>query len=188
MVTVPGLDLGRMAARLADVRGVVGVTLGGSRARGDAHPASWSDCLAGRVTSYAQPGHPHGVWSPAYAALTARARWEAGFSLDVAAKAAARGDVARVAGCAYRAVGCLVQAIHADARRWLVNEKGGVAAAAALPGTPPDFAGRVAALLGRLGTTPAELAVSLAAARRLVAQPAQNGGHGTAGQSPDGSG
>ena len=41
---------------------------------------------------------------------------------------------------------------------------------------------------GRLGTTPAELTASLAAAPGLVAGTAQNGGHGTAGQSADGSG
>jgi hypothetical protein len=96
--------------------------------------------------------------------------------------------VAHVAGCVYRAVGCLVQAVHADARRWVTNEKGGVRAAAILPGAPERFEARVAALLGELGQQPAQLVESLAAAAELVAETAQNGGQGTAGQSPDGSG
>jgi hypothetical protein len=278
------MDQDRMAARLACIAGVVGVTLGGSRARGDADASSdvdlgvyyrgeldiagvrrlaaeldpagtvserggwgpwvdggawlvaegtrvdwiyrdldrvdavWADCRAGRVDAYGQVGHPHGFWSPAYAgelalgrlladptgelgrrqgelhypdalrdALRARGLWEAGFSLEIAAKAAVRGDVAHVAGCVYRAVGCLVQAIHADARRWVTNEKGSVRAAAALPGAPDRFEARVGALLGALGTGPAELRESLATAAALLAE-TQNGGQGTAGQSPDGSG
>ncbi len=278
-------DLAGLAAALTGVAGAVGVTLGGSRARGDADAASdvdlglyyrgdldvpavrrlaadldpgatvserggwgpwvdggawlvidgtrvdwiyrdldrveavWADCQAGRATSYAQVGHPHGFWSPAYAgelalgvvltdptgeltrakerlhypdalreAIRERGLWEAGFSLRIATKAAVRGDVSYVAGCVYRAVGCLVQAVHADARRWVTNEKGGVRAAADLPGAPADFETRVAALLGNLGTAPAELTASLAAARALVTEAAQNGGQGTAGQSPDGTG
>jgi hypothetical protein len=180
--------------------------------------AVWADCAAGRVDVHAQVGHPHGFWSPAYAgelalgrvladpagelaalrarlhypdalrdALRTRALWEAGFSLKIAAKPAARGDVAHVAGCAYRAVGCLAQAIHAGARRWVTNEKGAVRAAAGLPGAPDRFEARVAALLGALGTEPAALRESLAVAATLVAE-TQNGGQGTAGQSPDGSG
>ena len=283
-----------MAAALAGVAGVVGVTLGGSRARGDADAASdvdlgvyyrgqldvagirrlaagldpgatvtargewgpwvdggawlsvagtrvdwlyrdldrvaaiWADCLAGRVRSHAQVGHPHGFWSPAYAgelalgriladpagelaalrdrlhypdalrdALRERGLWEAGFCLQIAAKPAVRGDVAHVAGCVYRAVGCLAQAIAADARRWVTNEKGAVRAATALPGAPDRFEARVAVLLGELGREPAQLARSLAAAADLLAETVratgaaglgQNGGQGTAGQSPDGSG
>jgi len=275
-----------MATALTGIAGVVGVTLGGSRARGDADASSdvdlgvyyyrggldvgavrrlaaqldpgatvserggwgpwvdggawldvngtrvdwlyrdldrvaacWADCRAGRVDSHAQVGHPHGFWSPAYVgelalgrvladptgglaalrdrlhypdalrhALRERALWEAGFCVQIAAKPAARGDVAHVAGCAYRAVGCLVQAIHADARRWLTNEKGGVRAAAALPGAPAGFAARVGALLGALGEDADRLAASLAAVAELTAETAQNGGQGTAGQSPAGSG
>ena len=133
-----------------------------------------ADCAAGRVDCHAQPGHPHGFWSSAYlaevalavvladpagelaalrlvpypealrAALVERGRWEAGFSLAGARKGAERGDVAWVAGCLYRAVGCLTQARYAAERRWLTTEKGT---------TPPDLA----SLLEHLGRTPADL-------------------------------
>lgn len=143
-----------MAEALGGVAGVVGVTLGGSRARGDAGPDSDVDL---------------GVYYRG-------------------AKPTARGDVAQVAGCLYRVVGCLAQSVHAGARRWVTNEKGAVRAAAALPGAPADFEARVATLLGDLGRTPAELARSVTVATALRAEVGQNGGQGTAGQSPEGSG
>ena len=282
---VDGVNIAGMAAGLAAVPGVVGVTLGGSRGRGaaaadsdvdlgvyyrggldvaavrrlaaatdpaaqaserggwgpwvdggvwltvagtavdwiyrdlDRVEACWADCLAGRFGWHAQVGHPHCFWSPAYVgelatgvpladpagvlaalrdglhypeplreAIWATATWEAGFTTATAVKPAGRGDVEHVAGCAYRAVGCLVQAIHADARRWLTNEKAGVPAAAGLPAAPAGFELTVADLLGRLGRTPAELTATVATLRALVSRTAQNGGQGTAGQSPDGSG
>lgn len=212
-----------MARALVTVAGVVGVTLGGSHARGtaDAHsdidigvyyrgdldvPAvrrlartfddraevserggwgpwvdggAWltvdgtrvdwiyrdldrverirADCEAGRVDCHAQIGHPHGFWTSAYVAelalariladpeeilerarptsypdalttaLSERGRWEAGFLLAAAEKGAIRGDVAWVAGCLYRAAGCLSQARHAEAREWVTTEKGTIA-------------------------------------------------------------
>ena len=233
-----------MAAELAGVGGVVGVVLGGSRARGtaDEHsdtdlgvyyrgrldvgavrrlaaaydpgaevtaPGSWGpwvdggawltvggarvdwiyrdldrvlrsrvDCEAGRVECHFQVGHPHGFWSSAYAAelalaeiladptgelaaarptgyppalaaaLGERGRWEADFMLVAAGKGAARGDLAWVAGCLYRAVGCVTQARYAEAGRWLTTEKGA---------TPPDLA----AVLAHLGDTPAELSAAI---------------------------
>ena len=72
--------------------------------------------------------------------------WEAGFSLAVGRKAAARGDAAYIAMCVVHAVGIMAHALHARAGRWVINEKGLVASAARLPGAPPDFAARAAAL------------------------------------------
>jgi hypothetical protein len=96
--------------------------------------------------------------------------WEAGFAVTIARKAVGRGDAVYVAGCLFRAVGLCAHALHAHARRWLIAEKGAVAAAAALPGAPPAFADRAHGLLGHPGTTPAELAAAVDAAAALVAE------------------
>ncbi len=258
------------AAALAEVPGVVGVTLGGSRARGTHRPDSdwdlgvyyrgevglagltdlaaeitgtpveihppgawgawvnggawlvmpdgtpvdwllrdadrvervWRECQAGRFEIGAQVGHPLGFWSPAYAgelalsrvladptgelgrlkeemreypeplraALTGTAVWDAGFSVAMARKSQASTDTLHVALCLARAVGDLTQALHAHHRTWCINEKGALAAAAAMPGTPPGFGERASALLGELGRSATELGRSLEAAELLVAE------------------
>ncbi len=96
--------------------------------------------------------------------------WEAGFAVTIARKAVGRGDAVYVAGCLFRAVGLCTHALHAHARRWLIAEKGAVAAAAALPGAPSGFAERAHGVLGHPGTTPAELAEAVDAAAALVAE------------------
>ncbi|MFF0414544.1 DUF4037 domain-containing protein [Kitasatospora sp. NPDC004745] len=248
------------AERLARIPGVVGVTLGGSRARGAHRPDSdwdlgvyyrgtpdlaalrtlagpdvevagpgewgpwvnggawltvdgtavdwilrdldrvervWADCREGRYEVGVQAGHPLGFWSPCYAGelalgqvladprgeLTALraamahypealrtalvgAAWEAGFLVASAGKGAARGDVLHVSLCLSRAVGVLVQALHAHDRRWCLNEKGALAA------TPPWFRDRAAALLAAPGADPAALAATLTAAGALAADTA----------------
>ena len=162
----------------------------------------WEECRAGRFEIGVQAGHPLGFWSPAYPGevalgqvltdtggelahlkaeaqdypeplretLTGAAVWDAGFSVAMAGKSCAARDVLHAALCLSRAVGGLVQALHAHHRVWCLNEKGALAAAAALPATPPGLAGRAAALLGRLGGTEGELRQSLAEAERLVAE------------------
>jgi hypothetical protein len=77
-------------------------------------------------------------------------------------------DAAYVAGCLFRVVGLCAHAVHAAAGAWLVNEKGAVEAAGRLPTAPPDFAARAHHLLAAPGSTPAELAATLAAATALV--------------------
>jgi Polymerase beta, Nucleotidyltransferase len=108
-------------------------------------------------------------YPPALGAALTTGVWEAGFLIDIAAKAVPAGDSAYVAGCLFRAVGVLAHALHGRAGRWLLNEKGMVAAAAALPVAPPDFAARAQRLLGAVGTGPDEMRATLAAARTLVA-------------------
>ncbi|WTK16967.1 DUF4037 domain-containing protein [Streptomyces sp. NBC_01525] len=162
----------------------------------------WEECREGRYEIGEQLGHPLGFWSPAYpgevalgrvladpggeltelrgatrvypealrTALCGRAVWDAEFSVTMAAKAPGRGDVLHASLCLSRAVGALVQALHAHHRVWCVNEKGALVAAAALPGAPPEFARDAAALLGGLGTEEEPLRRSLERARRLVAR------------------
>lgn len=107
---------------------------------------------------------------PLAAALVDRFGWEAGFALDTAATAARRGDVAYVAGCAYRAVACLTQVLFAAAGRYLLNEKGAVAEAAGFPTTPAGFRSGVEAALGTLSTAPDELTRALELLRGLRAE------------------
>ncbi len=255
-----------MATRLLSVDGVVGVMLGGSRARGTHHPdsdvdlglyyrggldvaalgrlaeelsgdgasvsdlggwgpwvdgggwlrvdgtpvdwiyrdldrvqAAWQDAQAGRCALHAQEGHPLGFLDVAYAGevalgvvladptgeLTAlhyaalqyprplaealvqrlaRAR----FSVAVARKVVNRGDTTFVAGCLFRIVGLCAQALHGRAGRWLINEKGAVAAAGALPVAPDGFTGRAHGVLAAIGSSPDELGAVLDRAEALV--------------------
>ncbi|MEJ3654668.1 nucleotidyltransferase domain-containing protein [Actinomycetes bacterium KLBMP 9759] len=258
--------LGATADRLLSVAGVVGVMLGGSRARGDHHPdsdvdlglyyrppldvaalsrlaqelsdsgasvtepggwgpwvdgggwlrvddtpvdwiyrdldrvqAAWKDAQAGRCALHAQEGHPLGFLDVAYAGevalgvvladptgeLTAlrdaaqhyprplaetfvqrlaRAR----FAIGIARKVVNRGDTAFVAGCLFRVVGLCTHALHGRAGRWLINEKGAVTAAGALPVAPAGFAERAHGLLSAIGSTPGELGAVLDRAEALV--------------------
>jgi len=76
--------------------------------------------------------------------------------------------VVLVAGTLFRVVGLCAHAIHAKAGRWVVSEKGLVAAAGRLPTAPPRFSVRARTILGDLGNDAAALAASLGAARALV--------------------
>jgi hypothetical protein len=262
--------LGDLAARLAEVPGVVAVLLGGSRARGTHTPDSdtdlgiyyhrpldvaalgalaravggpaaqvtavgewgpwvdgggwltvdgaavdwiyrdvdrvaqaWTEAEQGRYAFHAQAGHPLGVPDFAYAGevalgvvladpageLTAlRARlavypsalrdalvaglWEADFLVGLARKAVTRGDAAYVAGCLFRLAGVCAHALHGAAGRWLINEKGAIAAAAALPGAPPRFRARVEAVFTAVDGDPVHLTAAIDAAADLVLETA----------------
>lgn len=128
----------------------------------------WDECRAGRFTIERQVGHPLGYYSHTYAGEVAlcqvladptdeftklqedtrqypgalgdslvEALWEAEFSI-VGARKAPR-DRVYVAGCLFRAIGVMAQALHGRAHRWTVNEKGIVASAARLPQAPAGF-------------------------------------------------
>jgi predicted nucleotidyltransferase len=268
--STPDSVLERVVGRLGDVDGVVGLALGGSRARGgasagadidvgiyyreqaapdlDALRAAAADlddrgkpdgfgaygewgpwinggawlrvegfktdflfreigrveavldaCESGQVASAYQPGHPHCFVNHIYAgevhdnvilhdadgtmarlrartdpypealadALMRSFGWEVGFALETAAGAADRGDVAYVTGCLYRAVACMVQALFAADRTYLINEKGAVARVDGLARRPERFAERTAQLLGSTGTSPEGLRSALDAAAEL---------------------
>lgn len=101
-------------------------------------------------------------------AVVAGALWEASFLLGVAGKASGRSDTAYVAGCLFRVVALCAHALHAAAGRWLINEKGAVAAAGRLPGAPADFAATAHGIMARPGATPDSLNHALRAAGDLV--------------------
>ncbi|MEU8781665.1 nucleotidyltransferase domain-containing protein [Streptomyces sp. NPDC048637] len=160
----------------------------------------WEECRAGRFEIGVQAGHPLGFWSPAYpgevalgrvladtdgelarlreetrtypealrTALTRDGVWDAGFSVTMAGKSFAALDVLHAALCLSRAVGDLVQALHAHHRIWCLNEKGALAATSAMPETPSGFAARATALLGGIGHGATELKRSLETAAELV--------------------
>lgn len=161
--------------------------------------AVWAAAEHGRYGFHQQPGHPLGFADLAYpgelalgkilsdptgelAALQGRVRvfppalaealvgglWEADFLVAVARKAVARGDCAYIAGCLFRLVGVCAFALHGAARRWLINEKGAVAAAATLPGAPERFRQRVDAVFAGLDGDPVRLTGAIDAAADLV--------------------
>ena len=96
--------------------------------------------------------------------------WEPDLLLHGASShGAASADAFFVAGCLFRAIGVLAQALHGHHRRWVTTEKRLIDAAGRLAGAPPDFARRAHAIVGRIGTTTDEIAAAVAAARALVA-------------------
>ena len=258
--------LAEVAAQVAGVPGVVGVVLGGSRARGThtadsdtdlgvyyrgpldvvalaavakriggpaaqvTEPGGWgpwvngggwlevdggavdfiyrdldrvggvvADVEHGRYAFHQQAGHPLGFADHAYAGEVALGRvltdpsgelgalrdrlqpyppalaealiaglWEADFLVAIARKGVARVDTAYVAGCLFRLVGVCTHALHGGAGRWLINEKGAVAATAALPGAPEQFADRVDRAFAALEGDPLRLRLAIDIAADLA--------------------
>lgn len=115
-------------------------------------------------------------YPPALAEALVDRLGEAAFLLGALDKPARRGDVVFVSGCLFRVLGLCAHALHAQAGRWVITEKGLVAETAALPTAPPRFAERSRALLGRLGTEPDELLDAVAGARALLAEVVQHAG------------
>lgn len=98
----------------------------------------------------------------------AEAAWEADFSVASARKSAPSGDRLHVSLCLSRAFGILTQSLHAHHRTWCLNEKGALAAAAALPDTPADFAERAGEALRGLDTAAVETAAEVVSDVRAV--------------------
>ena len=101
--------------------------------------------------------------------LIQRFLFEADFSLDGAAKGAARGDVVYVAGCLFRSVAALVQVLYAVNEQYCTNEKGAMRSVSRFARVPPDFVTTASGLLAAPGATSAMLLSSVASARELVA-------------------
>jgi len=100
-------------------------------------------------------------------ALIRRFRWEVQFSIENAELAVARSEQTHIVGCAYRALCCLAQVLYARNERYLINEKGALAEAAAFPLTIANLSARVEAIWRSIGLN--EHGVALAELRRLDA-------------------
>jgi hypothetical protein len=84
-------------------------------------------------------------------ALIRRFQWEVLFSIENAQTAIPRGDPSYIAGCVFRALACAAQVLFAVNGRYLINEKGAVAAAARLPLTVGDLAERARGVWQAIG-------------------------------------
>jgi hypothetical protein len=104
-------------------------------------------------------------------ALIVRFAWETGFTLTIARKGAARGDVSYVQGCLFRAFGAMAQRLFALNDTYCLNEKGAIARAATFARTLPQFADRVAAAHGAVSL---DVAISLAAALHTELEEIEN--------------
>ncbi len=107
------------------------------------------------------------------AALIRQFFWEAEFSLKVAGKAIAREDVSYVAGCCFRGVSCLLQALFALNECYWMNEKGAVALASAFPLAPRRLAECVGTAFGDLEPVAEVLTRAIEGLDQLVAETAQ---------------
>ncbi len=119
----------------------------------------------GQVTALRQAT---AVYPPALRKAFRAWLWEADFDIEIATKAVQRADTAYIAGCLFRAMIVCAHVLCAEAGSWVLNEKGAIAQAAALPISPHAFGERAQGLLGRLGTKAMSLEHALGEARTLV--------------------
>jgi predicted nucleotidyltransferase len=96
--------------------------------------------------------------------------WEAGFSLEIARKPAARGNASYGSGCLFRGVACMVQALFAVNERWFLNEKGSVGAVDSMRANPGGFSEAASRLLGCPGQDAEALAGSVSRCKELLAK------------------
>lgn len=96
--------------------------------------------------------------------------FDAEFEISICAKPAERADVMYVTGCLFRAAGFMTLVLYALNRRYFLNEKGAIAESRQFPIKPRRFHDTVASVLGNVGTTPMELAASVAGLQSLAAE------------------
>jgi predicted nucleotidyltransferase len=84
-------------------------------------------------------------------AMIRRFQWEVLFSIENGEHAIVRGEQTHIAGCAYRALGCIGQVLFALDRRYLINEKGALDEAAGFATTISGLSDRVAEVWQAIG-------------------------------------
>ncbi|MFF5079806.1 nucleotidyltransferase domain-containing protein [Actinoplanes sp. NPDC000266] len=143
------------------------------------HPLGFADhAYAGEVALARVLADPSGevaglrerlrVYPPALSRELVAGLWEADFLIMLARKGIPRGDSAYVSGCLFRLAGVCAHALHGGAGQWLINEKGAVAAAGALPGAPEHFAERVDKAFAAVDGDPLRLRLAIDIAADLV--------------------
>lgn len=161
--------------------------------------ACWEQAQRGEFDFHTQIGHPLGVpdfayageialglvlndpsgrlsalhrqaehYPPALADALLERLWEADFLLGGLRKSAQRADPVWASGCLFRVLMLCVHALHGRSGRWLINEKGAVAATERLETAPPHFAADARQLLSHPGLTVDELARTVDVAQLLV--------------------
>jgi hypothetical protein len=93
-------------------------------------------------------------------ALIRRFQWEILFSIENARTAIQKGDESYIAGCAFRSLARAAQVLFAVNRRYLINEKGALTAAASLPLTVADLAERGKSVWQAIGLRAFEAALT----------------------------
>ena len=96
--------------------------------------------------------------------------FDAEFEISIAAKPAERADVMYVAGCLFRGAGFMTLVLYALNRKFFLNEKGAFAESRGFAIKPTRFHDTVARVLGRVGTTPADLSKSVVEFRSVAAE------------------
>lgn len=93
--------------------------------------------------------------------------WEISFSLVIAEKAIARGDIAYAAGCYFRSVACMNQLLFALNEEYLLNEKGAVAVANSFALCPRDYQERVESAFALLAVDPKSIVDAISILERI---------------------
>ncbi|KKO52942.1 nucleotidyltransferase domain-containing protein [Paenibacillus sp. DMB20] len=142
------------------------------------------DCLSGNVSTHYHAGHPHAFLNVMYmgevsvckvlsdpngkiAALKAKTnpypselqkaligyfRFEASFSSIHADSSASRDDISFVAGCCFRTIACMNQALFAKNKEYCINEKKAAALVNGFSVKPKDYKERVDRIFTLLST------------------------------------
>jgi predicted nucleotidyltransferase len=156
-LTVAGTRVDLLYRDLAKVRAVIETCCAGKieKVYQPGHPHGFvSSIYMGEVALALVLWDPDGVMTPLKRkcdpyppalgeALIRGFFWEARFALENAAHGRGQQDPAYVAGCAFRCVASLCQALFALNRVYLLNEKGAPLAVDRLARHPADFAARV---------------------------------------------
>ncbi|TBL78931.1 nucleotidyltransferase domain-containing protein [Paenibacillus thalictri] len=94
--------------------------------------------------------------------------WEAAFSLDIGHKGVYKKDISYVAGCCFRAISCLNQALFALNETYWMNEKGAVAIAGSFPLAPSGYSQKVNNIFSLLTEEPDGSSQALMLLRELI--------------------